>query len=226
MIPLFTAARGGAPSVLCIKKSDRLKRFAMNPFFFISHLIDGAVGNTALLSFTIILGTLILEDMTTVIVGVLAADGIVPIPLALFSLYIGVVSGDVGFYCLGWLARTHPRLASYVDHDFIAPIRTWLKTRYVLTIFSARFIPGTRLPTYAASGFFRSPFSTFVLTASTAILIWTTILFSVSYWFGNFTSEWIGPVRWGIALAFLLAIFFTARHNLLAYHAKKEEKTI
>lgn len=188
--------------------------------YFLSHLIGGAVGSSAL-SLAIILGTFILEDPTTVIVGVLAADGVIGVPTALFSLYAGIVIGDIGLYCLGYLASTHPRLARYVDHDFIAPFRTWLETRYVLTIFSARFIPGSRLPTYTASGFFRSPLSTFVLTAILATSIWTTLLFSASFWFGSFTSEWEGPFRWSIALAFLLALFFIARHNLLAYRAKK-----
>ena len=193
---------------------------------FLSHLIGGAVGSSVLLSLAIILGTFILEDPTTVIVGVLAADGVIGVPIALFSLYAGIVVGDIGLYCLGYLASTHPRLARYVDHDFIAPFRAWLETRYVLTIFSARFIPGSRLPTYTASGFFRSPLSTFVLTAILATSVWTTFLFSASYWFGSFTSEWEGPIRWGIALVFLLVLFFIARHNLLAYRAKKNGSDI
>lgn len=193
----------------------------MSLSLFLSHFIDGASGSTVFLSFAIILGTFILEDPTTVIVGVLAADGVISIPIALFSLYAGIVLGDIGLYCLGWLASTRPRLARYVNHDFVAPFRAWLESRYVLTIFSARFIPGSRLPTYTASGFFRSPLSTFVFTAVVATSIWTTFLFYASYWFGNVTSAWLGSVRWGIALAFLLALFFIGRHNLLALRAKR-----
>ncbi|MCR4276023.1 MAG: VTT domain-containing protein [Candidatus Parcubacteria bacterium] len=191
---------------------------------FLSNLIGGgAEGSVALLAFIIILGTFLLEDTTTVIVGMLAADGILGIPLALSSLYAGIVLGDIGLYFLGYLASTNSRLARYVDHDFIAPFRAWLESRFVLTVFSARFIPGSRLPTYTASGFFRSPLSTFILTAILATSIWTTFLFTVSYWFGNLTAGWLGHARWGIAGAFLIALFFIGRHNLLAYRAKKEE---
>ncbi len=189
---------------------------------FLSHLINGEIGSSVSLSLAIILGTFILEDPTTIIVGVLAADGFISLPLALFSLYTGIVVGDVGLYCLGYLASTHPRLARYVDHDFIAPFRTWLETRYILTVFSARFIPGARLPTYTSSGFFRSPLSTFIVVAIGATSIWTTLLFSASYWFGNLTTEWMKPLRWGIAAAFLIALFMIARHNILAYRAKRE----
>ncbi|MGD0328433.1 MAG: hypothetical protein ABSB00_01825 [Minisyncoccia bacterium] len=193
----------------------------MFPFFFLSHLLGGVINNTAILSLTIILGVFIFEDPTTVIVGVLAADGIISIPVALLSLYTGIIVGDFGLYFLGWLASIHPRLGRYVDHDLVAPFRVWLESRFVLTVFSARFVPGLRLPTFTACGFFRLPFLSFVLTIITAASIWTTFLFSVSYWFGSFTSAWIGPVRWSIALIFLLVLFLIARHNLLAYRARK-----
>jgi len=193
----------------------------MSPFLF--HLIGGGAGGTALFSLVIILGVILLEDTTTVVVGMLAADGIIGIPFALSSLYAGIVLGDLGLYCLGYLASTNARLAQYVDHDFVAPFRAWLENRFVLTVFSARFIPGSRLPTYTASGFFRSPLSTFILTAIAATSVWTTFLFTASYWFGNLTSGWLGHMRWGIAGVFLIALFFIGRHNLLAYRAKKEE---
>ncbi len=188
---------------------------------FLSQLIGGAIGSPVSLSLAIILGTFILEDPTAVIVGMLAADGTISVPFALFSLYSGIILGDIGLYCLGWFASTHPKLKLYGDHELALPLRAWLETRFVLTIFWARFIPGSRLPTYAASGFFRSPLSTFILTAVVATSVWTTLLFFASYWFGNFTSAWMDYHRWGVAGAFLLALFFIGRHNLLAYRARK-----
>ncbi|MHB8860562.1 MAG: DedA family protein [Minisyncoccota bacterium] len=195
----------------------------MHLFHFLSHLIDAAVGNPAVLALTITLGAIFFEDLTTVVVAVLAADGIIGVPLALGSLYAGVIGGDVSFYVLGWLASTHRVLARYVDHDFIAPFRAWLETRFVLAVFSARFIPGTRFATYTASGFFRSPFATFLGTAIAATLVWITFLFSTAYWFGGLTAGWLGPVRWSIAGVFLLVLFFIGRHNVLAFRAKQNE---
>jgi len=190
---------------------------------FLFTFIGSAVGSTLLLALAIALGTFFLEDTTVVIVGVLAADGIIRIPVALASLYAGIMLGDIILYCIGYLASTHPRLARYVDHDFIAPFRAWLESRFVLTVFSARFIPGSRMPTYTASGFFRSPLSTFIATVTVATSVWTTFLFFASYWFGSLTSAWMGPVRWGIALLFLFVLFLIGRHNLKAYQTKKEE---
>ncbi|MBI3572007.1 VTT domain-containing protein [Candidatus Kaiserbacteria bacterium] len=190
---------------------------------FVVHLIGAVGGNTPLVALAIVLGTFLLEDPTTVLVGVLAADGQIGVMTALLSLYAGIVLGDLGLYGLGWLASSHPRLARFVDHEFVAPFRVWLESRYALTIFSARFIPGLRLPTYTASGFFRSSLSTFFVTAIGATLIWTTGLFYGSYWFGSFTNEWLGWVRYGIAFVFVVILFFVGRHNLRASRVAKEK---
>ncbi|MDE1919520.1 MAG: DedA family protein [Patescibacteria group bacterium] len=193
----------------------------MSSFPLLTHFIGGSVGSYVSLSIAIILGTFVLEDPTAVIVGLLAADGTIGIPIALFSLYVGIIAGDIGLYFLGRLASTHPWLERYVDHELALPFRAWLESRFVLTIFSARFIPGSRLPTYAASGFFGSPLSTFIVTAILATSVWTTFLFWAAYWFGSATSGWLDFERWGIVAAFLAALFLIARHNLLSWRAKK-----
>ncbi|MFA6407869.1 MAG: hypothetical protein WCW36_00105 [Candidatus Paceibacterota bacterium] len=195
----------------------------MHVFPFVYHLIDSSIGSALSVSLAIFFGAIFLEDVTTVIVGLLAADGVIPIPIAIGSLYAGVIAGDISFYLIGLLASTHRRFGRYVDHDLVAPIRAWLETRFILTVFSARFIPGTRVATYTASGFFRSRFITFICTVIVATLIWITLLFSVAFWFGGATVAWLGPVRWVIAGVFLLALFFIGRHNVLTYRAKKDE---
>jgi membrane protein DedA with SNARE-associated domain len=185
------------------------------------HLSGGSLHSTVLIPLTIILSTFILEDPTTVLVGVLAAENILSVPLAIVSLYIGIIVGDLGLYGLGSLARRHPRFASYMNHNLVAPLHVWLETHYVLTIFSVRFVPGLRLPTYTASGFFRSSFPIFLLTIVGATVIWTTLLFSASYWFGTLTNQWFGWIRWSIALFVLVILFLVGRHNLRSYRTRK-----
>ncbi len=191
----------------------------------VTNVLGGFGDSQVLLVLAIILATFFIEDTTVVIVGLLAAEGIISVPLALASLYTGILLADTGMYWLGYFASTHPRFARYVDHDFIAPFRAWLENRFILTVFSARFIPGSRIPTYTASGFFRSSFQKFILTIVSAVALWTTFLFTVSYLFGSLTSEWMKEVRWGIAIVVLLFLFFIARHNLRAYLAKKNDLT-
>ena len=195
-------------------------------FNFLSNFTSGTVDSMILLSLAIVLCAIFLEDLTTVVVGVLAADGLLPVPVALILLYIGIALGDTTLYSLGAFARTHPRLAHYIDHDFTAPFRSWLEHRYAFKIFSGHFVPGFRFTTYAASGFFRLPLSKYIPMAIAGGLILETTLFTISYWFGSLTSKWVGEVRWGIAGIFLLILFFIARHNVLTYRAKKDELVV
>lgn len=197
----------------------------MSPSLLLSQLIAGAAGSTTLLALAIVVGTFILEDPTTIIVGVLAADGVISVPLALASLYAGIIIGDIVLYALGYLASTHPRLGRYVDHDYIAPFRTWIESRFILTVFTARFIPGSRLPTYTASGFFRSPLPTFIMTAVVATSVWTTILFTAAYWFGNISAAWVREARWGSAFLVIAALFLFARHTVQALRATQAADT-
>lgn len=188
------------------------------------HFINSAAGSSILTGLAIIIATFILEDPTTILVGILASENVITVFTALGALYIGIVLGDLGLYGLGSLARTHPRLAKYVEHERVTPIKAWFEKRYALTIFSVRFIPGLRLPTYTASGFFRMPLGPFLVTAVGATLVWTTLLFSAAYWFGNLTSEWVGWIRWAIAAGVLLVLFFVGRHNIMAYRAGVKEE--
>ncbi len=188
---------------------------------FLSHFIGDTLGSAILLSLVIILCTALMEDLTIVVVGLLAADGIITVPVAFFSLYAGILLGDTGLYCLGWLARTHPRLAHYIDHDFTAPFRSWLEDRYASKVFSGHFVPGMRFTIFAASGFFRYPLSTFLPMAFAGGLLVVIALFSLSYWFGGITSGWVSHLRWSVALVFILILFFIGRRNLLAYREKK-----
>lgn len=193
----------------------------MSPSLAISNLIGGSVDSTIILSLLVILCVFFLEDLTIVVVGVLVADGMLSIPLALISLYIGMISGDTLLYVLGAFARTHPRLAHYIDHDFTAPFRFWIEQNYSFKVFSGHFVPGLRSTTFIASGFFNFPFRTYFPMAIGGGIVVLLSLFSASYWFGSFSSRWVGEVRWGIAIIFLLVLFLIARHNIATYREQK-----
>lgn len=189
---------------------------------FLSNFTGGTVSSEVVLSLAIIVCAIFIEDVTTVVVGVLAADGLIAVPIAFISIYIGIAIGDTLLYSIGAFARTHPRLAHYIDHDFTAPFRSWLESNYSFKVFSGHFVPGLRFTTFVASGFFRFPLSKYIPMAIAGGLILETTLLSVSYWFGSFSSKWAGEVRWGIAGVFLLVLFFIARHNIRAYKASRD----
>lgn len=181
---------------------------------FISQLLDAATQSAVLEPLAIILSTFILEDPATILVGILAADKIIPLPEAILSLYAGIVLGDFALYGLGRLAVTHPFVDRLVQHRHLTPYRKLLTNRLGMTVFTTRFIPGARLPTYTACGFFKMPFIPFAVSIILATSIWTTLLFIGAYLFGNLTSDFLGFWRWPIGIGLILAILFFERRSI------------
>lgn len=177
-------------------------------------IIALALANPFLLAPAISLVSMVLEDPTIVLVGILSAAGAIPPWIALISLYVGVITGDCLFYGVGRYARSHPRFAHYINHTLVDPVRIWLEAKYVITLFTARFIPGSRLPTYAASGFIGIPFKHFLLISVAATSFWTTILFTLAYWFGSVASMWVEQGRWPLALIVLIVLAVSGRQVL------------
>jgi membrane protein DedA with SNARE-associated domain len=154
----------------------------------------------------IVLATFILEDVATVAAALLAADGMITPSLALTALITGIFVGDCLLYGLGAAARTRAWAKRLIGEERMAKGRAWLKRRYVPALIGARFMPGLRLPTYTSSGFLNLPFVPFAFVAAAAGIMWTTLLFSLVFFFGVMTVEHLGAWRWWIAAAFALLI--------------------
>ncbi len=180
----------------------------------ISGLLTAASANTGVMPAAIIAGTFILEDASTIIVAALAAEGKISVALALLSLYVGIILGDLGLYALGRLAVNHGWARRLADRREVRPLGDWLDGRLMVTIFVARFMPGLRLPTYTASGFFRTSFHRFALAVVAATAIWTSLLFTVSFLFGTVAARILGGWLWGVVACLVLALFLLSRKNM------------
>ena len=184
----------------------------MSPYDYILTLIQGAAG-TWLLPIAIILSTFILEDAAMVGAGVLAADGVISTPLALISLYAGIVLGDFWLYGMGRLAITHPRIRRWVKHERVAPLKDWLDDQLFSAVTATRFLPGMRLPTYLACGFFSLPFKRFAVAVISGAIIWVPLLFGAAFYFGYYTLDWLGLWRWPIALGAVFILGYLGRRH-------------
>ena len=153
----------------------------------------------------IVLATFILEDVATIAAALLAADGMIPPQLALAALFTGIFIGDLALYGIGAAARTREWIRGWIGEHRMLKGRLWLKRRYITALIGARFMPGLRLPTYTSSGFLGLPFWPFAGVAAGAGLVWTSLVFSLVYFFGLMAVEHLGPWRWALA-AVLLAL--------------------
>ncbi len=189
-----------------------------------SGLLAAAAGAGMLAqSGAIIAATFVLEDAATVMVGILCADGTIPLAPALAALYVGIAGGDLVLYALGNLASRHSWARRLVPVRAYGNVQAWLRRRLITAVATARFLPGLRLPVYTTCGFLRMPLRRFATVVVAATAVWTTLLFGLSYAFGSWAADEIGPWRWplGLLLAavFILVTRFAAQHGAVSREA-------
>jgi membrane protein DedA with SNARE-associated domain len=139
------------------------------------------------------LSTFVSEDLTCAAVGALVGQGrlgFVPGTLACFA---GIFVGDLllflaGRYLGAWALARAP-LRWFLDPERVAQCGAWLERRGPLVIFLTRFLPGTRLPTYFASGALGTRLGRFVPWFALAALIWTPLLVGLAAGVGGVLEQ-------------------------------------
>ncbi len=182
----------------------------LGPDTITSFLADAAQ-EPVLLVAAIIIATFILEDAATIAAALLAADGIVPVPLALGALLIGIILGDIGLYALGRLATRNSWVRRQLQRRTAVDLGRWMGKRIFPVVCSARFVPGARFPSYTASGMLGLSFWRFTLAAVIATSLWTILSFSVIFFLGNYFHEWLGSWRWLIGSLLVGGLLLFAR---------------
>lgn len=167
-----------------------------------------------LVALAIIAATFVHEDIATVLTGMLVADGVTSVGVALPALYCGIVLGDLGLYGLGRLIALNRLSRRLADRERFAAIKLWLDERLVAGVFMVRFLPGLRMPAYTTYGFFAMPLRRFAVSVLCAASIWTTGLFYLSYKFAALTADWLGMLRWPVLIVAMILPLLGIRHLL------------
>ena len=178
---------------------------------WIASLLALAGHSPLLQGVTIVLATFVLEDAATVMAAMQAEQGEISVGLALGSLYVGIVLGDLGLYGLGWLSARVPWIARLLPPHRKEAINAWLRGRVFKVVLVSRFLPGLRLPTYTTCGFLGADLRQFTLAAVVATTCWTSLLFGASLKVGQFLMDHFGAWRWLGAAGFVLFVILAGR---------------
>ena len=112
----------------------------------VTHLLAVAGHSVFLQGAAIVVGTFILEDAATAGAALAVQSGGVSIPVALTSLYVGIVLGDIGLYGLGRLAARVPWAARLIPAQRQDRGRAWLERHVFKVVFISRFLPAFACP--------------------------------------------------------------------------------
>ena len=173
----------------------------------LASLESGLSTNHWLAAAAIILATFILEDAATIAAGVLAVGGVIPAPVALGAVYIGIIAGDTGLYGIGRAAISTGWAQRFITARNLSQGRRWLRRRLIPALVGARFTPGMRAPTFLASGFLRISFWRFFAVITSVAAVWTTGIFALIYYFGPVVAEAIGKDAWMVGVVLVTLSF-------------------
>jgi membrane protein DedA with SNARE-associated domain len=147
---------------------------------------------------SLMLGTLVSEDLACIAAGMLVHRGEIGAPAAIIACASGIWAGDVGLWGAGRLAgrvtRPWPRIVRWTEAGRDDELRAWLERHAGRAIIVSRFLPGTRLPLYVAAGLMNMPFAVFAAWGLLATLLWTPALVLLAAALGESATDHFAPV--------------------------------
>ncbi len=177
------------------------------------------------------LGTLINEDLTCIVAGLLAARGLLSLYLAVAACFLGTWIGDMllyatGRYSSGKLLARWP-FKKMIASTTLESTRVWLNHHGGLAVMISRFMPGTRLPLYLTAGLVRMNVLKMMFWVTFAGLLWTLPIVTLAAYFGQGFSEWlIKNGKWmlpGVMFFFILSFFLSRMiEALLTFEGRRK----
>lgn len=126
------------------------------------------------------LATLVSEDLACITAGLLVSDGRAGFLLVTLACLVGIFIGDMMLFLIGkFVGRGALKWAPVrwvVSPERLEKSAKWLDRNGAAVIFTSRFIPGARLPTYLAAGLLHRGTLRFTLYFLVSAAVWTPLL--------------------------------------------------
>ena len=138
------------------------------------------------------------EDVAVVAAATASLMGAGPLALLFVVILMGLTASDVWKYWLGFYARRHRRAHKFAEKKGVSVAGDLVRNELAKTLFVARFVPGTRVPTYVACGFFTIPYVKFcaivVMTAFTYVTVMFVLFHTVGAVAGEQAKYWLPAI--------------------------------
>jgi membrane protein DedA with SNARE-associated domain len=120
------------------------------------------IGGWTLLIIVILLAfiTLINEDIACIGAGLIVASGVLDFWIAVLGCFIGILISDTAIYLMGrWIGSPVLKWIPFkwfIKKEDMDRAERMFRMKGIGIIFAARFLPGTRLPTYLVAGMLKN----------------------------------------------------------------------
>lgn len=163
------------------------------------------------------LGPFVQEDAAILSAAAASAAGAGHTHLLFLTLIIGLSFSDLWKYWLGRAAHTHSYGRKMADKPGVLAARDKVVQRLGISLVTARFVPGTRIPLYIACGFFKAPFPKVAFFVIGSAIVYATIAFTLFHMIGDMAGGLIHKyapfVAVGVVSVVVTFLFITTRRG-------------
>lgn len=179
-------------------------------------LIESVAGSQLLLALVLFGATFVAEDLATVAAGIVVARLDAPPAGALAAVILGTAIGDLALYATGRWGRNTRMGIRLRERPDVRKAEHWVAARVLWLVFTARFMPGFRLPVFTASGLVSAPALPVAASVAITTPIWTTALFETARRAGSGGAEQLVQTALFAAAFIALTIIAAKRRAKLA----------
>ena len=159
------------------------------------------------------------EDVAVIAAATASLTGAGDVGVLFVIIILGLTASDAWKYWVGWFARRHSWAHKFAEKPGVSVAGELVKKEIYKTLLAARFVPGTRIPTYVACGFFESPYMRFVLMVMSTAVFYVVIMFSLFHFVGEVAGEQakiaLPLIAVGLIAAYILSRWLRHRGNKL-----------
>lgn len=148
------------------------------------------------------------EDFGVILAAAASLAGAAPTAFLAAAILTGLVASDAWKYWMGRLARRYQWAHKFAEKPGVSVAGDLIRKEFLQTMLTARFVPGTRIPTYIAAGFFKAHYPKYVLTLAFTASLYIGVVFGVFHTVGAVAGEeaiaWLPLIAISLVVAYIL----------------------
>lgn len=157
------------------------------------------------------------EDAAVIAAATASLTGAAPLLFIFATILSGLIASDIWKYWIGHFARRHAWAHRFAEKPGVSVAGDLVRNELAKTLYMARFVPGTRIPTYVACGFFKIHYGKFVaivvLTAFTYVSISFALFYTVGAVAGEQAKYWMPAVAAALVISYAGYRWWVHRRN-------------
>lgn len=145
----------------------------------------------------VFIGPFIQEDAAVIGAASLSTNEMTKTLPIFLTILTGLILSDIWKYWIGWAAIRNEKARNFVERRHVAALKGKVERNIVATLFTARFLPLARVPTYVACGLFKINYLKFCLIVALTGFTYVVAIFTLCHLLGEAIGEqfkWVVPI--------------------------------